>query len=193
MISKGMLPEAKLLAEENVGVLIPFARRGLPIVGTEPSCVLTLVDEFPQFVRSAAARDIAAVATTVESFIARVLADNPQALRFGDGQGSLLYHGHCHQKSMVGTADAMSILSACFDGRATEINSGCCGMAGSFGHEAEHYDVAKAVGEQRLFPAVRARGDARIAISGFSCRHHIEHHTGVSPRHVVEYLADALV
>ncbi|MEW6251472.1 MAG: hypothetical protein AB1716_12550, partial [Planctomycetota bacterium] len=73
-----------------------------------------------------------------------------------------------------------------------EINSGCCGMAGAFGHEVEHYDVAKAVGEQRLFPAIRARGDAQIAVAGFSCRHHIAHHTGVPARHWIECLADAL-
>ena len=77
--------------------------------------------------------------------------------------------------------------------RATEINSGCCGMAGSFGHESEHYQVSRAIGEQRLFPAIRARGDAEIAVSGFSCRAQCEHHVGVHARHVVEHLADALL
>jgi len=66
-------------------------------------------------------------------------------------------------------------------------------MAGAFGHEVEHYEVARAIGEQRLFPAVRARGDAAIAVSGFSCRHHIQHHTGAAARHVIEYVADALI
>ena len=75
---------------------------------------------------------------------------------------------------------------------AVEINSGCCGMAGSFGHESEHYDIAQAVGEQRLFPAVRDRREAEIAVSGFSCRCQIEHHTGVRPRHVIELVAEAI-
>ncbi|MEZ6083633.1 MAG: hypothetical protein R3E58_06725 [Phycisphaerae bacterium] len=76
---------------------------------------------------------------------------------------------------------------------ASEINSGCCGMAGAFGHEVEHYDVAKAVGERWLFPAVRERDNAAIAVSGFSCRCQIEHHTGVHWKHVIEFLADAIV
>lgn len=106
--------------------------------------------------------------------------------------GAFLYHGHCHQKALLGTADAMELLTACSAGRAREINSGCCGMAGAFGHEIEHYDVAKAIGEQRLFPAIRARGDADVVASGFSCRQHIAHHTGVTARHVIEIVADLL-
>ena len=104
----------------------------------------------------------------------------------------MIYHGHCHQKALTGTADAMRLLTTCTGGSAAEIPSGCCGMAGAFGHELEHYDVARAVGEQRLFPAVRQRGAADVAVSGFSCRQQIEHHTGVRPRHVIEHLADAL-
>jgi Fe-S oxidoreductase len=129
---------------------------------------------------------------SIEAFVAARLRDNPQALRFRPDAPALLYHGHCHQKSLTGTADAVAVLEACTRGRASEINSGCCGMAGAFGHEVEHYDVAHAVGEQRLFPAVRARGDAEIAISGFSCRHHIEHHTSVPARHLIEFVAEAL-
>jgi Fe-S oxidoreductase len=162
------------------------------IVGTEPSCVSVFLDELPQLVRVPAARRIAECAVTVEGFVAAELRQNAGALRFKDGAATLLYHGHCHQKAMLGTADALAVLMACTRGRATEINSGCCGMAGAFGHEVEHYDVAQAVGEQRLFPAIRARGEAQVAVSGFSCRHHILQHTGVRARHVVEHLADML-
>ncbi len=192
LISKGLLAEARQLAEVNVAVLGPYAERGVPIVGTEPSCVSVLLDELPQLVRVPAARRIAECAVTIESFVAAELRKNAGALRFKDDAAALLYHGHCHQKATVGTADALAVLAACTRGRATEINSGCCGMAGAFGHEVEHYDVAKAVGEQRLFPAIRARGEAQIAVSGFSCRHHILQHTGVRARHVVEHLADML-
>ena len=193
LISKGLLGEAKALAEANVAILAPFADRGLPIIGTEPSCIATLVDEQPQFVRTPAARRIAERAQTVETFVGQALEDNPGALRFKGNSPPLLYHGHCHQKALTGTGAALRVLGACVCGGATEIDSGCCGMAGSFGHEVEHYDVAKAIGEQRLFPAVRTRGEARIAVSGFSCRQQIEHHTDAQPRHVIEYVADALV
>jgi len=187
-ISQGLLTEARVFAEFNVHRLVRFVESGLTVVGTEPRCTLTFVDEYPQLVRSAAAKSLASHVFTIESFLRRLLDDDPHALRFRDGPGALLYHGHCHQKALIGTSDAMALLHRAFGDRAAEINSGCCGMAGAFGHEVEHYDVATAVGEQRLFPAVRGRGEAAIAVSGFSCRHQIEHHTGVTPRHVVEYL-----
>ena len=192
LISKGMLDEAQALAEDNVAILGPYAERGIPIVGTEPSCVSVLQDELPQLVRTPAARKIAAAAQTIETFTARALRDYPAALRFKRNAAPILYHGHCHQKALTGTADGLFLLNACAGGAAREINSGCCGMAGSFGHEVEHYEVAKAVGEQRLFPAVRARGDAEIAVSGFSCRHQIGCHTDARPRHVIEFVAEAL-
>jgi len=192
LISKGLLREARELAEVNVAILGPYAERGIPIVGTEPSCVSVFLDELAQLVRTPAARQIAARAVTIEQFVAAHLREKPDALRFRAEMPRVLYHGHCHQKALLGTADALAVLTACTHGRAQEINSGCCGMAGSFGHEVEHYDVARAIGEQRLFPAIRNRGDAQIAVSGFSCRHHILHHTAVRARHVIEYLADAL-
>jgi len=192
LISKGLLREARELAEVNVAILGPYAERGIPIVGTEPSCVSVFLDELAQLVRTPAARQIAARAVTIEQFVAAHLREKPDALRFRADMPRVLYHGHCHQKALLGTADALAVLTACTHGRAQEINSGCCGMAGSFGHEVEHYDVARAIGEQRLFPAIRNRGDAQIAVSGFSCRHHILHHTAVQARHVIEYLADAL-
>jgi FAD/FMN-containing dehydrogenase/Fe-S oxidoreductase len=206
-ISKGMLDEAKRLAERNAAVLAPYADAGVPIVGTEPSCILTFADEFPQLVRTDDARRIAEQAVMMETFLAThanqlriadrglrieegpASADRKSAIR--NPQSEILYHAHCHQKALVGTGDAMKLLRAAFGDAAQEIGSGCCGMAGSFGHEREHYDVARAIGEERLFPAVRGRGDAAIAVSGFSCRHQIAHHTGAEARHLVEYLAEA--
>ena len=214
-ISKGVLDVAARLARQNVDILADYARRGVPIIGTEPSCILTLVDELPQLVRSADARAIARHAVTIEAFLAarlelagasdgadvlsglvrrsdRALASPPGRPIASSRSRPVLYHGHCHQKALVGTAAAMRVLSAVTGGHAVEINSGCCGMAGSFGHESEHYDIAKAIGQQRLFPAVRDRGEAEIVVSGFSCRCQIEHHTGVRPRHVIELVAEAI-
>jgi len=191
-ISQGLLAEAKSLAETNVRTLGNLVPPGVPIIGTEPSCLLTLVDEYPQLVRTGGARRIASQAMMIETLLARVAAEDNDALASIRSPRPLLYHAHCHQKSLVGSHDAMVVLGRTLGDGAKEINSGCCGMAGAFGHEVEHYDVARAVGEQRLFPAVRNRGEASIAVSGFSCRTQIEHHTGVTTRHLVEYLADGL-
>jgi FAD/FMN-containing dehydrogenase/Fe-S oxidoreductase len=195
-ISQGLLTEAKTLAEFNVQRLRHLAESGIPIVGSEPSCALTFVDEYPQLVRTDEARRLAQNTFTIETFLRRLVDNDPTALPVRGSDRSVSYHGHCHQKAMIGTGDAMALLAHAFADRATEINSGCCGMAGAFGHETEHYDIARAVGDERLFPAVReARNtDTRaiIAVSGFSCRHQIEHHTGIAPRHLVECLAEAL-
>jgi FAD/FMN-containing dehydrogenase/Fe-S oxidoreductase len=191
-LSQGLLLDAKCLAEENVGILTRWAGGGVPIVGTEPSCISALLDEYPQLLRSPAARGVASRTELIETLLCRVLADDSGALAFSAGEAPLLYHGHCHQKALVGTGDAVSLLERAWGSTASEINSGCCGMAGAFGHEKEHYDVARAIGEQRLFPAIRDRDDARVAVSGFSCRHQIEHHTGRRARHLVEYVAERL-
>lgn len=191
-ISKGLLAEAAHHAGELVQRLARMVPAGVPIVGTEPSCILTLLDEYPQLLRTPFARRIAAQTMMVETLLRRLLDEHPDALSFGDAARSLLYHGHCHQKALVGTDDARALIRRAFAEKGREINSGCCGMAGSFGHEVGHYDVARAVGAQRLFPAIRAAGDSAIAVSGFSCRQQIAHHTGVEPRHLLEWLADAL-
>jgi Fe-S oxidoreductase len=180
------------MAEFNVRKLARFASGGIPIVGTEPSCVLTLTDEYPQLVRTAAAQRVAEQTSMLESFLRRLLSDEPAALRFTDQKITLLYHAHCHQKALVGSGDAVELLHEVLGEPSSEIPTGCCGMAGAFGHEVEHYEVSKAIGEDRLFPAVRNRGDAQIAVSGFSCRQQIVHHTGAPARHLIEYLANAL-
>jgi len=191
LISQGLLRDAQRLARRNVEILGPYASRGIPIVTTEPSCLSALLDEMPQLVRSSEARAVAACARPIESFIVEALARRP-AEHWCRLSKPLLLHGHCHQKALVGTADSLRLLSRCTTAAVREIDSGCCGMAGAFGHEREHYEIARAIGEQRLFPAIRARGDAEIAITGFSCREHIAQHTGVAARHVIELVAQAL-
>ena len=194
-ISKGLLTQAQQLARQNVAALINCVESGMPIVCLEPSCASALIDELPQLVRSEAARRIAASTVMIESFLARPpvleqLRQLAMGRRIESKTTAALYHGHCHQKALNGTVDAMTVLS--HFGDTTEINSGCCGMAGSFGHETEHYDVARASGEHRLFPAVRLRGSAQVVASGFSCRHQIEHHTGTATLHPIEWMAAVL-
>jgi len=190
-ISQGLLAEARRLANRNVMWLASYAEAGVPILASEPSCLSAMLDEWPQLVRSDAARRVAATARAIESFVMEAIEEQRLATP-GAASAAALYHGHCHQKALLGTTDAMRLLRWATRGRVAEINSGCCGMAGSFGHEREHYDVARAIGEQRLFPAVRGRGDAEIVVSGFSCRHQIEHHTGVPAKHVMEVTAEAM-
>jgi FAD/FMN-containing dehydrogenase/Fe-S oxidoreductase len=191
-ISHGLLAEAKQLADVNLRILLPISRPNVPIVGTEPSCVATLVDEYPDLLRVAGADRIASQTSTIESFLLRLLEADPDALKFRKPDRELLYHAHCHQEALFGSEDAVALMKKAFGDMASEIDSGCCGMAGSFGHEVEHYDVAKAVGEDRLFPTIRNHPNAEIAISGFSCRTQIEHHTKTRPRHLVECLAEML-
>jgi Fe-S oxidoreductase len=104
-----------------------------------------------------------------------------------------LLHGHCHQKSLVGTAPTLAVLRGIPGAKASEVDAGCCGMAGSFGYEAEHYGVSIAIGEQRLFPAVRKAGpEVTLVADGISCRQQIAHGTGRQAKHLVEVVAEAL-
>ncbi|MEX0977760.1 MAG: hypothetical protein WDZ48_02850, partial [Pirellulales bacterium] len=103
---------------------------------------------------------------------------------------NLLLHGHCHQKALVGVRDTLAVLAMIPGAQVQLVDSGCCGMAGSFGYE--HYDVSMAIGERVLFPAVRNAAESEIVAPGFSCRHQIEHGTGRNARHPVQILADQL-
>ncbi len=193
-ISKGMLPTARRWAAANIEALRPFAEDGVPIVGTEPSCLLTLRDEYPDLVGGPAAESVAGRALMLEELLAGLLDDGLEAgeiFRPGD-RPPVVLHGHCHQKAIAGMdATLRALRAAGYD--VDLIDSGCCGMAGSFGFEAEHYDISRAMGAYRLFPAIEAAdAGAIIAITGASCRQQIDDFTDRSPRHAVELLADAL-
>ncbi|MBI3002035.1 MAG: oxidoreductase, partial [candidate division NC10 bacterium] len=115
----------------------------------------------------------------------------PLALR--PGPREILFHGHCHQKALVGSAPSLQVLRLLPGTKVTEVDSGCCGMAGSFGYEREHYDLSLAIGARRRIPAVQAAGpDTEVVAAGISCRQQIAHATGRRPRHLVEVLAAAL-
>jgi len=188
MISKGMLAEARDNAAWNVERLFPHAEKETAIVGLEPSCLLTLRDEYPELLRSEKAKTVARRSFLFEEFISSERKAGRLSLTFrGNGRKALL-HGHCHQKALVGTAPTVETLRwAGFD--VTEVDSGCCGMAGSFGFEKEHYDVSVAIGNRRLAPAVRAADPSvEIVTSGISCRQQIEHLTGRKAKHPAELL-----
>ncbi|MGB0716615.1 MAG: FAD-binding and (Fe-S)-binding domain-containing protein [Phycisphaerae bacterium] len=196
-ISAGLLGDAIGLARQNVRALEPLMYVDA-IVGTEPSCLLTLADEYPSLLHregmSSLSRRIAERVRPVESFLLETLGEEVLGA-LGDGRESVLLHVHCHQKASSFAGDSLRLLKAlCGEGGSvSELATGCCGMAGSFGQEVEHYEVGRAVGEERLFPAVRASGGVAMAVTGFSCRQQLMHHVGVSVRHPVELAASWLV
>jgi Fe-S oxidoreductase len=193
MISKGLVEEARAAARETINRLAPFAERGLPIVGLEPSCLLSLRDEYlALFPGDPKARIVADRAVLFDSFIAQ-LADKGQLDGvFASGSRRALLHGHCHQKALVGTDPTKKALASA-GCSVEEVDSGCCGMAGSFGYEAEHYDISLQMAERRLLPAVRAASqDTVIVAPGFSCRHQIADGTARHALHPAQVLQQSL-
>ncbi|HEX3727107.1 MAG TPA: heterodisulfide reductase-related iron-sulfur binding cluster, partial [Pirellulales bacterium] len=184
--SKGFLAQAQALARANIERLATWARRGVPIVGCEPSCLLMLVDEYPELVPGDDARAVAACAALVDTHLAR---ENVR-LTFDSRPRQLLLHGHCHQKALVGIEDTLAMLRAVPGASVATVDSGCCGMAGSFGYE--HYEMSMAIGERALFPAVRKAADAAVMAPGFSCRHQIQHGTARRAQHPIEWIAECL-
>ncbi|MDA1215483.1 MAG: FAD-binding protein [Chloroflexi bacterium] len=195
-ISKGLLGQAKGWARQNVDALLPYAQRGVPIVGAEPSCLLTLRDEYPDLLQDQASKTVASQAFMLEELLDKLLTEEPEVASIfrEDVTAEIQVHGHCHMKSVVGMDPTMRVLNAVPGYSAQLIDSSCCGMAGSFGFEKEHYDISKAMGSLKLFPAIEAEEarDAKVAILGISCRQQIDHFTSKQSRHVAEYLADAL-
>jgi FAD/FMN-containing dehydrogenase/Fe-S oxidoreductase len=192
MISKGMLGEAKNNAVWNVDQLAGYAGKGASIVGLEPSCLLTLRDEYPEFLRTNDAKRVSENSFLLDEFLQRQVNAGKLSLPSRSGKRPALLHGHCHQKALVGTAPTVAVLkSAGFE--VSEVDSGCCGMAGSFGFEKEHYDLSLKIGNRRLAPAVKAAGsDVEIVAPGISCRQQIEHLTGRKAKHPAEVLWESL-
>jgi Fe-S oxidoreductase len=195
MISKGLFEEARLAALDTVNRLAPLAERGLPIIGLEPSCILTLRDEYHYLLPEDPRVDrIAELAFTVEEFLATLADRGDLDLTFTSEARQLLLHGHCHEKALVGTVPSRKVLSLPTAYQVTEVDSGCCGMAGAFGYEVEHYEISMKMAERRLLPAIRDAGsDTVIVAAGISCRQQIEHGTGRRAFHPAEVLRQALM
>jgi Fe-S oxidoreductase len=194
-ISKGLLPTAKAWARRNVDALLPYVRRGIPIVGTEPSCLLTFRDEYPALLKDDASREVAAQTFLLDELISKLAAEDASvaSLFRDDLQREVLVHAHCHQKAIAGAEPTLAALRLVPGYKVSLVETSCCGMAGSFGFEAEHYDISRAMGAMRLFPAVEAASaDTAVVITGVSCRQQIGHFTSRRPRHAVELLAEAL-
>ncbi len=193
-LSVGLVEEARAEAERLLETLVPEVERGVPVVGLEPSCLLTLRDELPALLPGEAARTLARGAKLFEEFLAEEKAGGRLNLRLNPlGAGRALLHGHCHQKA-VGLMPAVERVLGWVPGLDVQtIESTCCGMAGSFGYEEEHYDLSLKMAELNLLPAVReADRDTLIVADGTSCRHQIRDGTGREAVHAARVLQWAL-
>ncbi len=190
LISKGLLKEAKKLAQKNVKALKDYADRGVPIVGLEPSCVTAFQDDYRDLIPSEETTKVADNVKMIDQFLAKEWTQGklePSAV-FTKKDNAIMLHGHCQQRAVMGTSATKSVLSWAST-EVSEVDSGCCGMAGSFGYS--HYDVSMQIGERRLFPAAK-KHDGDIVACGFSCRHQIKDGTKIEAKHLIEVMADAL-
>jgi FAD/FMN-containing dehydrogenase/Fe-S oxidoreductase len=196
-LSKGLVRTSKKIATENVNLLKDIITEKTPLVGIEPSAILAFRDEYPDLVD----KDLQAIATELgknallfEEFIAaEIEKGNITSEQFTSETKEILLHGHCQQKAVASTEPSKKMLSIPKNYSVKEIPSGCCGMAGSFGYEKEHYNLSMKIGEMVLFPTVR-EAEEKILISapGTSCRHQIKDGTGKQAKHPVEVLYEAL-
>jgi len=195
-ISKGLLDQARELAAGMVTSLAQEAQRGVPIVGCEPSCLLTLREEHLSLLPGdARAEAVARQARLVEEVLVEAIEDGALRLEPDSPVSGrrIVFHGHCHQKALAGTAASVALLKHIPGAEVVEIDAGCCGMAGSFGFESEHYELSMQIGETRLFPALRDEGpDTLVAATGVSCRQQIAHGVGREARHPVQLAREAL-
>lgn len=198
LLSKGLVREAKEVAIENVGLLKDIISGETPLIGIEPSAILTFRDEYPELTGNSLKKDALRLSKSVfmfDEFIVREVENGKiKPGMFTDEPVSVKLHGHCHQKAIASTEPTKKMLSLPVNYNVEEIKSGCCGMAGSFGFEKEHYDLSMKIGEMILFPEIRkTEEEVIIAAPGTSCRHQIKDGTGRKALHPVEILYEALI
>jgi Fe-S oxidoreductase len=196
-LSKGFIRKAKKIIRRNIVILSEIINEDMPLIGIEPSAIFGFRDEYPDLAGDdlkEAALMLAKNSFLIDEFIAsefrsgKILKES-----FADTHNEIILHAHCQQKAIASSASTIEMLSIPVKYSVTEIPSGCCGMAGSFGYEKEHFDISNKIGELALFPAVRAAGEnVIVAAPGTSCRHHIKDGTGKIAKHPVQILYEAL-
>ena len=194
-LAGGMVDKAKAKARELVEALLPFAEKGIAIVGLEPSCLLTMRDEMLVMGLGDAAEKISRHALLLEEFLAREAAGGKlEGLKskLQPLAQPILLHGHCHQKAFGAVSPIMEVLRLIPGAQPELIESSCCGMAGSFGYEAVHYEVSMQMAELSLLPAVRRQAEAIVVADGTSCRHQIRDGAQREAVHVAVLLARQL-
>ena len=187
-ISHGFLRDAKVHGLKTLQALDAIISRGMKVVVCEPSCASALIDDLPDLIDDGAlAKRISSNVMMIDTFLQAEMDAGRVDVAFRSGAQRILIHGHCHQKALYGTGAMKAVLDQIDGLEVAEIPSGCCGMAGSFGYEKEHYEVSCKVGEETLLPAVRsANADTEIIACGFSCRHQIKDLAGREAKHWVE-------
>jgi len=186
-ISHGFLEDAKEEGLKTAMNLKPYFEQGLMVVGCEPSCVSALSDDLPDLLdHQELAAQLSSGVVMIDVFLAEEMDAGNIDVDFESTVGDVVLHGHCHQKALYGTNSMKAIYNKTGN-QVEEIPSGCCGMAGSFGYEKEHYGLSEKIGEAELFPAIKKlNSDKTVVACGFSCRHQIEHFTGIQSRHWVQ-------
>jgi Fe-S oxidoreductase len=187
-----LLDDARMLAKANADRLYDEAAAGRPLLFCEPSCLSAVREDAPALLRGEARRKARVVADASMLF-EEYLASRGSTLPLAAGPARVLLHGHCHQRSMGLVAPARALLGRIPGVTVDDAEAGCCGMAGSFGYARDHYEVSRAIGERRLFPAVRARTSGTVVVAaGTSCRHQIHDFTGVEAVHPAVLLRSLL-
>ena len=194
-ISKGFLEEAKTIANANVRLFEPLVTNAIPLVGIEPSAILTFRDEYIRLANDKTkAEKLAKNVFTIEEFFKNEISkEKITANSFSEKEKEIKIHGHCHQKALSTVEATFTMLNLPKNNKVTLYNSGCCGMAGSFGYEKEHYEISMQMGEDTLFPKIRnTEASTQIAAAGTSCRHQIFDGTNRKAQHPVSILKNCL-
>ena len=195
LISEGMLDRAVENALYNIDALQGYANEGIPIIGCEPSCTSAITDDYVELIGTVEAKRVAEATCSFEEFFGHLTEQGELPVEFSTAPRDILLHGHCHQRALVGIQPTVKMLSLPLQYDVSVIDSSCCGMAGAFGYEKAHYDLSMKIGELRLFEAVREKppGSFTLSAAGFSCRHQLEHGTGVQPKHPIEVLRESII
>lgn len=187
LISQGFLTEARERAREIVSLLHPIISTGAPIVVLEPSCLSSLVDDIPSLLRGQSqqqAKDISQQCFLFEDYLHHMLTSEQASLALQSGPEEILFHAHCHQKSLNLVEPAKELLKRIPDTKVTVLDAGCCGMAGSFGYAKKHFEISRQIGERHLLPAARSLApNSTLVAAGTSCRHQVHDFSGVGAVH----------
>ncbi|MGD2062639.1 MAG: FAD-linked oxidase C-terminal domain-containing protein [Nitrospirota bacterium] len=188
--SQGLIDEVRDLAVHNVDALLPHVREGVPIICLEPSCSSMIGGDYRELLTGADVARVAGEVASLEGFLARLLAADPDALPLRRHPTPILLHPHCHSRATEGAEPALAVLRRL--GTVADLDAGCCGMAGTFGYQKAHYDLSMQVGSRLAVRLEKEPHDRPVVASGTSCRHQIRQLTGRDARHIAALLADAI-
>ena len=186
-ISHGFLHEAAALVQHAVELVLPWLKKNIPVAVLEPGCASAWIDDIPDLIgNDETAKALKKIQTFEQVLLDVVLQDQNSIKKIQPASPKILVHGHCHQKSIFGMSAVRSLFALWPHVKFEEIDSGCCGMAGSFGYEANHYDVSRKMAERILVPAIHSKPDYLVVANGFSCRHQIADFAGRKAVHIAE-------